>query len=192
MCSKAMLGLGQLCLASGEIAEAEGLFRKALEIKPDDVETRFLLTQVGKVKAGDDNLAALAAMKDAALRSQSSIPYKKAILLNFCAGQVPGRSGARANRISGKLTARSLPFTTGGLPAIFSRLTDHHPARSAGFKFALDNGASQLPLYGKPALPSNMKVKASCGCRHTTRRWRYACSRKNKPFRFPLPCVPPG
>ncbi len=87
MCSEAMLGLGQLCLASGEIAEAEGLFRKALEIKPDDVETRFLLTQVGKVKAGDENLAALAAMKDAALRGPSSIPYKKSILLNFALGK---------------------------------------------------------------------------------------------------------
>lgn len=87
MCSEAMLGLGQLCLASGEIAEAAGLFRKALEIKPDDVETRFLLTQVGKVKAGDENYAALAAMKDAALRNHSSIPYKKSILMNFALGK---------------------------------------------------------------------------------------------------------
>jgi tetratricopeptide (TPR) repeat protein len=87
LCSEALLGLGQLCLASGEIAEAAGLFRKALEIKPDDVETRFLLTQIGKVKAGDENYAALAAMKDAGLRNQSSIPYKKVILMDFALGK---------------------------------------------------------------------------------------------------------
>ncbi len=86
-CSEAMLGLGQLCMASGEMAEAEILFRKALEIKPDDLETRLLLAQVNKVKAGDENLAALVAVADAARRSKSPLPYKKAIFMHFALGK---------------------------------------------------------------------------------------------------------
>lgn len=86
-CSEAMLGVGQLCMANGEMAEAEGLFRKALEIKPDDLEARFLLAQVSKAKAGDQNLAALVAAEDAARNSESPMPYKKAIFLQFALGK---------------------------------------------------------------------------------------------------------
>jgi len=87
MCSEAILGLGQLCMASGELAEAEKLFRKALEIDPDDLETRFLLARVNKVKARDENLAALAKRADAASHSASPMPYKKAIFLHFALGK---------------------------------------------------------------------------------------------------------
>ena len=87
ICSEALLGLGQLCMASGEMAEAEALFRKALEIKPDDPEARLLLAQVNKVKAGDENLAALLATEQAARRSGSPLPYKKAIFLHFALGK---------------------------------------------------------------------------------------------------------
>jgi len=87
MCSEAILGLGQLCMASGELAEAERLFRKALEIEPENLEARYLLARVNKVKAGDENLAALLAMEDAARRSATPMPCKNAIFLHFALGK---------------------------------------------------------------------------------------------------------
>ncbi len=86
-CSEAVLGVGQLCMASGEMVEAERLFRKALEINPEDLEARLLLAQVGKVKDGDENLAALVVTEDAARRSGTPMPYKKAIFLQFALGK---------------------------------------------------------------------------------------------------------
>jgi tetratricopeptide (TPR) repeat protein len=86
-CSEALLGMGQLYLARGEMAEAEDFFRKALAIKPDDLEVRLLLAQVRKVKAGDENLAALLATEEAARRNGSLMPYKKAIYLHFALGK---------------------------------------------------------------------------------------------------------
>ncbi|MGC2047781.1 MAG: sulfotransferase, partial [Gallionella sp.] len=87
LCSEAMLGVGQLCMSSGQMAEAEGLFRKALEINPYDLEARLLLAQVSKVKIGDENLAALVGMDDAARRIATPMPCKKAIFLQFALGK---------------------------------------------------------------------------------------------------------
>ena len=86
-CINAMLGIGHVCMENGDMAEAENLFRKALEIKNDDVEARCLLVQVNKVKAGDENLAALLAMEVAARNDLSPMPYNKAISLHFALGK---------------------------------------------------------------------------------------------------------
>jgi tetratricopeptide (TPR) repeat protein len=86
-CIEAMLGAGLLCMENGEMCEAEEQFRRVLEIKPDNLDARFRLTQANKVKAGDENLAALVAVEDAARRSESPMPYKKAILLHFALGK---------------------------------------------------------------------------------------------------------
>ena len=86
-CSEALLGMGQLYLARGEMAEAEDFFQRALKIKPDDLEIRLLLAQIRKVKAGDENLAALLTAEETARRSGLPMPYKKAIYLHFALGK---------------------------------------------------------------------------------------------------------
>lgn len=87
LCHEAMLGLGQLCMAGGEMAEAEMLFRKAIEISPDNIEARLLLAQVKKVQPGDENIAALETIDAEARRSVTPLPYRKAIFLHFALGK---------------------------------------------------------------------------------------------------------
>lgn len=86
-CIEAMLGSARLCMENGDMTGAEDLIRKALEIDSDDLEARFLLTRVKKVKAGDQNLAALVAAEDEARRSKSPTLGKKAISLHFALGK---------------------------------------------------------------------------------------------------------
>jgi tetratricopeptide (TPR) repeat protein len=86
-CVNAMLGVGHLCLENGDMAGAEKQFRKALEIKADDVEARFLLVQVNKVKAGDENLAVLVAIEAALRNGAPPLLYNKAISLQFALGK---------------------------------------------------------------------------------------------------------
>ena len=57
---EAMLGLGQLCGLSGEIKAAEDLYEKALEINPGNIVGRYTLSNVRKVKTGDENMASAA------------------------------------------------------------------------------------------------------------------------------------
>ena len=57
----ALLGLGHLCTENGQLGRARELFRQALAFKPDDIAARIHLVQNDKVKADDDNFAALLA-----------------------------------------------------------------------------------------------------------------------------------
>ncbi|MBI5430448.1 MAG: sulfotransferase [Nitrosomonadales bacterium] len=82
-----MLYLGSLCMESGEMAEAETLFRRVLEINPDNLEARFVLAQIGKVKPGDGNLAALVAVEQSARTLPSLLSGKDAISLHFTLGK---------------------------------------------------------------------------------------------------------
>ncbi len=58
-CDDALLGLGHLCMENGQMERAEELFLRALEFKPDNLGARIHIAQVKKVKASDDNFAAL-------------------------------------------------------------------------------------------------------------------------------------
>jgi len=58
-CDDALLGLGHLCMENGQMEKAEELFLRALQFKPDNLGARIHIAQVKKVKAGDDNFAAL-------------------------------------------------------------------------------------------------------------------------------------
>jgi len=86
-CIEAVYGVGELCMENGDMAAAEEQSRRVLEIEPDNLEARFLLAHVNKVKAGDENLAALKAAEVAARNALSPMPDKKAIPLHFALGK---------------------------------------------------------------------------------------------------------
>jgi len=90
---EALLGLGHLCLENGETEKAQALFRQALALKDDNVAARFHLAQVRKVKAGDENFAALIAAETAARNSATPLSDKKAISLHFALGKCYDDSG---------------------------------------------------------------------------------------------------
>ncbi|HEY0665701.1 MAG TPA: sulfotransferase, partial [Gallionella sp.] len=58
-CDDALLGLGHLKMELGQMDGAEELFLRALKFKPDNLGARVHIAQVKKVKAGDENFAAL-------------------------------------------------------------------------------------------------------------------------------------
>lgn len=87
LCSEAMLGISQLCMASGEMEAAENLLLATLKIKPGNLDARFLLTQIKKVTAGDENMAALLAAENAAQNNELAIPSKQFIQLHFSLGK---------------------------------------------------------------------------------------------------------
>ncbi len=71
----------------GRLEEAEACFHRALQGKPDLVEGRFNLAQVKKVKPGDDNLAVLAAIWEAAQRGAKTPSGKETTFLHFALGK---------------------------------------------------------------------------------------------------------
>jgi tetratricopeptide (TPR) repeat protein len=58
-CDEALLGLGHLRMEMGQMDSAEELFLRALQFKPDNLGARMHISQVKKVKPGDENFAAL-------------------------------------------------------------------------------------------------------------------------------------
>ena len=78
--------LGNTLLKLGRPEEAEASHRRALQIKPDSVEGRFNLALDKKVRAGDENLAALLAIEQKA-RSGAPLPDKDAVYLHFALGK---------------------------------------------------------------------------------------------------------
>jgi tetratricopeptide (TPR) repeat protein len=86
-CNEALLGLGHLGMEGGDMELAESLFRQALTNDADSIPARFHLAQVRKVKAGDENLAALEAAEAAARNAGRPLPDKKAIALHFALGK---------------------------------------------------------------------------------------------------------
>lgn len=90
---EALLGLGHLCLENGETEKAEALFHQALVLKDDNVGARFHLAQIRKVRAEDENFAALMAAETAARNSATPLSDKKAISLHFALGKCYDDSG---------------------------------------------------------------------------------------------------
>jgi len=86
-CDEAMLGVSHVCVINGEMNEAEEMVKRALEIKPDNLEARFLLANIRKAQAGDENLAALLAVEEKARSSGSPMQHKTAISLHFALGK---------------------------------------------------------------------------------------------------------
>jgi tetratricopeptide (TPR) repeat protein len=86
-CNDALLGFGNLCMEGGDMEKAEAMFRQALALESDNLPARFHLAQVKKVKAGDENLAALEAAELAARNSAQPFSAKKAMALHFALGK---------------------------------------------------------------------------------------------------------
>ena len=87
MCDKAILGESQLHMINGEMELAEATIKKALKIKPDNLEARFLLAQARKTRTGDENLAALVNTEKAVRDHLLSLPYQKLVSLYFALGK---------------------------------------------------------------------------------------------------------
>lgn len=82
-CDEALLGLGHLCMEIGQMDRAEELFRRALEFKPDNIAARIHISQVKKVKSGDDNFAEL--LKEE--KKSASLSENKKMSLHFALGK---------------------------------------------------------------------------------------------------------
>jgi tetratricopeptide (TPR) repeat protein len=81
--SDALAGLGNLRLEQGKIDEAEAILKQAIALKPDNLGARFHLTQVKKVRPGDENLAAL----EARLTEIDRLSRDKRISLHYALGK---------------------------------------------------------------------------------------------------------
>lgn len=79
----ALLGKGRLYMEDGRLEDAEALFRQALAINPDELGARFHLSQVKKVRKGDENMAALVAMG----KGLDRMPWRKATQLHYALGK---------------------------------------------------------------------------------------------------------
>jgi len=79
--------LGETLMESGRLDEAEASLRRALQIRPDYVKVRLSLASVRKVKADDENLAALIAADEAAHNSATPLPGEDAVCLHFALGK---------------------------------------------------------------------------------------------------------
>jgi len=81
--TKALIGKGTLLMELGDLDESEALFRKAMEHDEDSVAARLSLVQVRKVKADDENLAAL----EAEAEGLGEMSKLKATALHFALGK---------------------------------------------------------------------------------------------------------
>lgn len=79
--------LGIILNERGRFGEAEACYRRALQIKPDFAGAHYRLASVGKVKAGDENLAALIALEKTVQSGATPLPDKDAISLHFALGK---------------------------------------------------------------------------------------------------------
>lgn len=79
--------LGETLMESGRLDEAEASLRRALQIRPDYVKVRLSLASVRKVKADDENLAALVAAEEAARNGAAPLPDEDAMCLHFALGK---------------------------------------------------------------------------------------------------------
>lgn len=95
--SSALLGKGHLCMEMGDLATAEDFFRTALRDSPnDDLAARFHLTQVKKVRPGDENMAALVA----AGQHMAGLPEYKKLSLHFALAKCHDDTGDYAQAMS--------------------------------------------------------------------------------------------
>jgi tetratricopeptide (TPR) repeat protein len=86
--------LGEALMEAGQIGEAGASFRQSLRIRPDYLKVRLSLALAGKVKEGDDNLAALIEVHDVLRSGRISLPREEAICLHFALGKSYDDMGA--------------------------------------------------------------------------------------------------
>jgi tetratricopeptide (TPR) repeat protein len=86
-CIGALLGIAHSCVVNGEMKKAEEVIKKVLEINPNYLKARLELASVRKTQAGDENLIALLAGKEAALNNQVTLSNQMVIQLNFALGK---------------------------------------------------------------------------------------------------------
>lgn len=79
----AYLGRGHQLMENGDIKGAADDFKHALSLDPDNLAARLAITQVNKVKAGDDNMTALIAEA----KKLDVLSEVKAIPLHFALGK---------------------------------------------------------------------------------------------------------
>ena len=79
----ALSGLGNLKLEAGKIDEAEALLKRAIAKDSECIGARFHLVQVKKVKAGDENLAAL----EAKLNEIDTLKEEQRLSLHYALGK---------------------------------------------------------------------------------------------------------
>lgn len=106
--------LGKLLLDRGRIDEAEASFRQALQVRPDDLVVRLSLALAGKVKAGDENMAALIATEQATRNSATPLPVEGAMCLHFALGKCYDDIGVHEKAFPHFLEGNRLKFTTSG------------------------------------------------------------------------------
>ncbi|MHB0925792.1 MAG: tetratricopeptide repeat protein [Gallionellaceae bacterium] len=85
--AEAHCNLGNILLELGRMDEAETSLCRALEIKPDFVKARLSLALARKVKADDENLAALIAVEEAARCGTTPLPDEEAMFMHFALGK---------------------------------------------------------------------------------------------------------
>ncbi len=83
----ALIGLGDLCMSNGDMGGAENLYRQVLANDGENIQARYCLAQVRKVKTEDENLAALEAAELKSRQPGHQIPDKTAIMLHFALGK---------------------------------------------------------------------------------------------------------
>jgi tetratricopeptide (TPR) repeat protein len=81
--SAALLGKGNHHMEMGDMDTAENLFNQALEVSRNKLAARFCLTQVRKVRDGDENLAELEALTT----QDENRPEGQALILNYALGK---------------------------------------------------------------------------------------------------------
>ena len=86
-CDKAMLGESQIYMVNGEMGLAEETIQKALEMKPDNLEARFLMANVRRTRIGDENLAILVKIEEAMRNNSLVLSRQQVISLYFALGK---------------------------------------------------------------------------------------------------------
>jgi tetratricopeptide (TPR) repeat protein len=71
----------------GRLNDAEDSYRRAIQIKPDYFDARYNLTKIGKVKAGDENMAELIAVEKAMQNGAAPLSIKDAVSVHFALGK---------------------------------------------------------------------------------------------------------
>ncbi|MDP4027598.1 MAG: tetratricopeptide repeat protein [Gallionella sp.] len=106
--------LGKLLLDRGRIDEAEASFWQALQVRPDDLVVRLSLALARKVKAGDENMAALIATEQATRNSATPLPVDGAMCLHFALGKCYDDTGVHEKAFPHFLEGNRLKCATSG------------------------------------------------------------------------------
>jgi len=82
-CHEAMLGLGHLCMENGDMEKAKALFRQAIELRPNNLQAHFQLTQLKKVTPSDTHFLTLQDLE----QKISGLADDNSIALHFALGK---------------------------------------------------------------------------------------------------------